>query len=97
MQLIEMSQDTLISPEPYFISPYFFEQDVNNFLGSGLNWYSRLFTPGDVQGLSNTLVELLSNRELCRQFGRNGLEHVHTRFTQKQMCQSTLSLYQRSI
>jgi len=34
-----------ITPEPYFINHYYFEQNIINHLNSGLNWFSRFFSP----------------------------------------------------
>lgn len=56
-----------------------------------------LFKPGDPMALSTALAKLLSNGELRREFGRNGLARVHAEFTTKQMCMDTLSLYKRSL
>lgn len=56
-----------------------------------------LFEPGDPIALSTALDELLTNGELRREFGRNGLDWVQAKFTTEQMCRDTLSLYKRSL
>jgi glycosyltransferase involved in cell wall biosynthesis len=56
-----------------------------------------LFEPGDAIALSTALAELLSNDELRRKFGKNGLKWAHANFTTEQMCVDTLNLYKRSL
>lgn len=56
-----------------------------------------LFEPGDATALATALDELLSNGELRRKLGKNGLKWVHANFTTEQMCVNTLNLYRRSL
>jgi len=56
-----------------------------------------LYRPGDRAALSEALDALLSDRDLCRQFGRNGFERVHSGFTTRKMCRHTLNLYRQSL
>lgn len=57
----------------------------------------RFFTPGDAIGLSKVLAELVSNPDLRKHYGENGLKHAHSNFTTRRMCESTLSLYRSSL
>ena len=52
------TDDPALTPEAYFVDHYFFEQDVNNFLGSGYEWFSRLFIPGDEYGFTVNLTNV---------------------------------------
>lgn len=54
-----------------------------------------LFAPGDDMGLADILRKALSRPDLCKQYGQNGFKRVHHHFTTRQMCQSTLSVYQK--
>jgi glycosyltransferase involved in cell wall biosynthesis len=56
-----------------------------------------LFEPGNATALSAALAELLSNDQLRRKFGRNGIEWVNANFTTEQMCVDTVNLYKRSL
>lgn len=54
-----------------------------------------LFEPGDAHGLSRAIRSALEQPDLCRQLGRRGFQRVHSRFTTRKMCQSTLDLYRQ--
>jgi glycosyltransferase involved in cell wall biosynthesis len=54
-----------------------------------------LFKPGDIHGLAGVMRIALSRPDLCRQYGDSGFRRVHRHFTTRQMCQSTLDLYQK--
>jgi glycosyltransferase involved in cell wall biosynthesis len=46
-------------------------------------------------GLADILRNALSRPDLRKQYGQNGFKRVHHHFTTRQMCQSTLSVYQK--
>lgn len=54
-----------------------------------------LIPPGDVQALSRAVSALLGSPEKARQMGENGYQRVIKHFTERQMIQEILSLYQR--
>jgi glycosyltransferase involved in cell wall biosynthesis len=54
-----------------------------------------LFEPGDPIGLSDVMRMALLKPDLCKQYIDNGFRHVHQHFTTRQMCQSTIDLYQQ--
>ena len=59
MQTINSSQDVSITPEFYFISPFYFEQEINNVYDSGLEWFGRFFTDEDEYTFSVNLPDAI--------------------------------------
>jgi glycosyltransferase involved in cell wall biosynthesis len=56
-----------------------------------------LFKPGDVGELAGALKEGLEDPIRSAQQGQNGLKWVRARFTTRQMCAATLSVYRQLI
>jgi len=59
MENVTVVDNPAVTPEPYFYDIYFFEQEIINVLGSGRDWYSRLFSPGDQFTFSANLPHAL--------------------------------------
>lgn len=58
------------------------------------NWESiALVEPGNVRGISNALVKLLSDRKLRERIGRNAKAYVRNNFSLEVVCQKYESVY----
>ncbi|MGA8856279.1 MAG: glycosyltransferase family 4 protein, partial [Candidatus Bathyarchaeia archaeon] len=67
----------------------------DNFMELRLkNWESiALVEPGNVRGISNALVKLLSDRKLRERIGRNAKAYVRNNFSLEVVCQKYESVY----
>lgn len=59
MENLVSAKNVSVEPEPQFLSPYYFEQEIHNFLDSGLNWFTRFFNAGDQYTLTANLPNVI--------------------------------------
>jgi glycosyltransferase involved in cell wall biosynthesis len=73
---------------------------ISTALASGVPWVNRhgltglVVPPGDPDALGGALLTLLSDPELRRRLGANGLRHVEEGFAPAQMIAGTVSVYE---
>jgi len=54
-----------------------------------------LVPPQDTDSLSHALANAILNKNLCREFGREGRKWVMDNFTVRRMCEKTLNVYEQ--
>lgn len=54
-------------------------------------------TPMDISGIANAMITLCQNHDLCKEFGRNGLERVKKNYTYEKMINGYFELYEKGI
>lgn len=54
-------------------------------------------TPMDISGIARAMITLCQNKDLCKEFGKNGLERVKKNYTYEKMINGYFELYEKGI